>query len=108
MEFGVAETKASGIAFVKRDLEVSLLGALAGEADQIAGAIEPNDLGKATSRKFERVSALATAQIEDAIVAFEADTADQKLDFIGRVAVVFYYVAVGFEIEGVEKGAPPI
>src|SRR6202048_3205700 len=108
MEFGVAETKAPRIAFVKRDLEVSLPRALAGEADQITGAIEPGDVGKAAPRQLERMSALATAQIEDAIVALEADTSDQELDLVGRVAIVFDYVAIGFEVEGVEKGAPPI
>src|ERR1700730_15496399 len=108
MEFGVAETKAPRIAFVKRDLEVSLPRALAGEADQITGAIEPGDVGKAAPRQLERMSALATAQIEDAIVALEAHTADQELDLVGRVAIVFDYVAIGFEVEGVEQGAPPI
>src|SRR5262249_28652395 len=44
MEFGVAEAKTPRIAFVKRNLEVTLLGALAGETDQIAGAIEPGDV----------------------------------------------------------------
>src|SRR6516164_1826909 len=69
MELRVAETKAPGVAFMKRDLQVALFGALAGEADQIAGSIEPGDMRKSALRKLERMSTLPAAQIEDAIVA---------------------------------------
>src|SRR6266446_2442356 len=108
MELRVAETKAPRVAFMKRDLQVTLFGPLAGEADQIAGSIEPGDMRKSALRKLERMSTLATAQIENAIVALQADTADQKIDFVGCVSVVLDYVAVGFEVERVEQGAPPI
>ena len=49
----VAEAKPPRIAFVKRDLQVALLGALAGQADQIAGAIEAGDIGKAAAGELE-------------------------------------------------------
>ena len=49
----VAEAKPPRIAFVKRDLQVALLGALAGQADQIARAIEPGDIGKAAAGELE-------------------------------------------------------
>ena len=104
----VAEAKPPRIAFVKRDLQVALLGALAGQADQIAGAIEPGDIGKAAAGELERMAPLTAAQIEDAVVALEPDAADQQVDFIGRIAVVLDDVAVGFEVEGVEQGAPPV
>src|SRR5271165_5981861 len=65
----VAEAKPPRIAFVKRDLQVALLGALAGEADQIAGAVKPGDIGKATARELERMAPLSATQVEDAVVA---------------------------------------
>ena len=51
---------------------------------------------------------LTAAQVENAVVALEPDAADQQVDFIGRVAVVLDDVAVGFEVERVEQGAPPV
>src|SRR5260370_2423762 len=51
---------------------------------------------------------LTAAQIEDAVVALEPDAADQQVDFIGRIAVVLDDVAVGFEVEGIEQGTPPV
>src|SRR6184192_3962399 len=51
---------------------------------------------------------LTTAQIENAIVALEPHAADQQVDFIGRIAIILDDVAVGFEVEGVEQGTPPI
>src|SRR5689334_12632796 len=51
---------------------------------------------------------LAAAQVENAVVALEPDAADQQIDFIGRVPIVLDYIAVGFEVERVEQGAPPI
>src|SRR5215467_4070935 len=47
MKLGLAETKAPGIAFVERNRQVALPGALAGEANEIAGAVEPSDMRKA-------------------------------------------------------------
>ena len=52
MELRVAETKAPRVAFMKRDLQVTLFGPLAGEADQIAGSIEPGDMRKSALRCF--------------------------------------------------------
>ena len=49
----VAEPKPPRIALVKRDLQVALLGALAGQADQVARAIEPGDIGKASAGELE-------------------------------------------------------
>src|SRR6266436_6666944 len=51
---------------------------------------------------------LTAAQIENAVVPFEPDAADQQLDFFGRIAVVLNYITVGLTVEGVEQGAPPI
>ena len=92
----------------KRDLQVALPGAFAGEADQVARAVEPGDVRKAAPGEFERMAALAAAQIEDAVVALEPDGADQQIDLLAGVAVVLDNVAVGFEIERVEQSAPPI
>src|SRR5439155_21327770 len=77
-------------------------------ADWIARAVEPGDMGKAAAREFERMAPLTAAQVEDAVIALEPDAADQQVDFIGRVAVVLNDVAVGFEVEGVEQGTPPV
>ena len=104
----VAKTKPPGVAFVKRDLQIALLRALASQADQIAGAIEPDDIGEASVGELERMAPLTAAQIENAVIALEPDAADQQVDFIGRVAIVLYDVAVGFEVERVEQRAPPV
>src|SRR5271155_573696 len=63
MKFGVAEAKPARVAFVKRNLKIGLPGALAGEPDQVARAVEPGDASKAAARKIERMAALTTAQI---------------------------------------------
>ena len=51
---------------------------------------------------------LTAAQVENAVVALEPDAADQQVDFIGRIAIVLDYIAVGFEVERVEQSAPPV
>jgi hypothetical protein len=51
---------------------------------------------------------LTAAQIEDAVIALEPDAADEQVDFIGRIAIVLNYIAVGFEVERVEQGTPPV
>ena len=108
IEFAVAEAKIARVAFVKRWLLLGLLGALAREADQIARAIEPSNALKTAPRQLERMAPLPAAQIENAMVRFQPGAGDQQIDFFDGVALVFEYVAVGFEIEGVEQRAPPI
>ncbi len=108
MKLGVAKAKAARVAFVKRNLQIALPGALAGEPDQIARAVEPGDAGKAAARELERMTALPAAQIENAVVALDPGAADQQFDLLCGVAIVLDHVAVGFEIERVEQGAPPI
>src|SRR5207247_2004085 len=88
MKLPVAEPKTPRVAFVKGERQIALPGALAGEADQVARAVEPGDLLKAALRQLERVPALTAAQIEDAVVAFETGAADQKIDLLLGVAVV--------------------
>ena len=107
MKFPVAEPEAARVAFVECHLQIALPGALAGEADQVARAVEPGDMLKAALRQFERVPSLTAAQIEDAIVAFETGATDQKIGLLLRVAIVLDDVAIGFEIERVEQRAPP-
>ena len=107
-KFGVAEAKAAGVALVERDRQAALAGALAGEPDQIAGAVEPGNADKAAGGEFERVASLAAAQIENALVALDAGAVDQQIDLLRGVAVVLDHIAIGFEIERVEQGAPPI
>src|SRR5205823_11080079 len=66
MEFAVAEPKTPGVAFMEGDLQVALPGALAGEPDQIARAVEPGDLREASARQSQRTPALAAAPLEQA------------------------------------------
>src|SRR5688572_32785045 len=107
MELAVAEAEAPGVAFMKRHLQIALPGALAGEADQVARAVEPGDVPEAATGEFQRMASLAAAQIEDTLVALDAGAADQQVDLLPGVAVVLDDVAVGFEVERVEQGAPP-
>src|SRR5262249_45691607 len=88
VKFAVAEVEAPRIAFVEGNLQIALLGTFAGEPDQIARAVEPDDIGKPARSQFERMSALAAAQIEDAVVALEPSAADQQVDLVGGDAVV--------------------
>src|SRR5215469_15624151 len=108
VKIAIAQAKPPCIALVKRHLQVAVLGALACQADQIARAVEPGDIGKAAAGELERMPALAAAQIEDAIIPLEPDAADQQIDFFGRIAVVLDDVAVGFEVERVKEGPPPV
>ena len=50
MELCIAEAKAAGIAFVKRNRKVTQFGALAGETDQITRAVETGNMRKAAPR----------------------------------------------------------
>jgi len=63
---------------------------------------------KAAPGKLKRMPALATAQVENAIVAFEPDGTNEEAHFFTGVAVVLDHITIGFEIERVEQGAPPI
>src|SRR5215472_11366386 len=63
---------------------------------------------KAALRQLERMAALPAAQSEDTIVALQSDAADQEVDLVAGVAVIFDNIAIGFEIEGIEQRAPPI
>src|SRR5215469_16095856 len=108
MELRVAEAEAAGVAFVKRNRKVTELGALAGETDQITRAVETGNVRKAAPCQFERMTALSTAKIEDAVVALEPDAADQKIDFSGGIAIVLDHIPVGLEVKRIEQGAPPI
>ena len=53
MKLGVAKAKAARVAFVKRNLKIAFPGALAGEPDQVARAVEPGDAGKAAACELE-------------------------------------------------------
>ena len=99
MKLGVANAKTPRIALVKRDLQIALPGAFASETDQVARTVEPGDVRKAAAGELERMAALAAAQIEDAVVALEADRSNQEIDLFAGVAVVLDHIAVGFEIE---------
>ena len=50
MELRVAEAKAAGVTFVKRDRKITQLGALAGETNQITRAVETGNMRKAAPR----------------------------------------------------------
>jgi len=107
VKLAVAEAKAAGVAFVERHLKIALPGALPGKPDQIARPVEPGNVLKAAAREIERMAALAAAQIEDSVVAFDPGAADHQIDFLLRVPVVFDDVAVSFEVQRVEQRAPP-
>ena len=78
VKFAIAESEAARVAFMERSLQIALPGTLAGEADQIARAIEPGDVLKAAARQFEGMPTLTAAQIEQAIVALKPGAADQR------------------------------
>src|SRR5262249_41689223 len=79
MKVCVAEAKPSRIAFVKRDLQVALLGAFTCQADQITRAVETGDIGERSVGELERMAALAAAQIEDPVISFEPGAANQQV-----------------------------
>ncbi len=108
VKFAIAKPEAARVAFMEGDLQISLPGTLAGEADQIARAVEPGDALKAAARQFEGMPALAATQIEQAIVALKPGAADQEVDFLLGVAVVLDNIAIGFEIERIEQRTPPL
>src|SRR5246127_4261976 len=56
MKVAVAKAKASCIPLVKRDLQAALLSAFAGEADQIARAVEAGDMRKAAPGELQRMA----------------------------------------------------
>jgi hypothetical protein len=108
VEFAVAEAKAAGVTLVERHRQPGLPGALARQADQVARAVEPGDLAKAAARQFQRMPALAAAQVENAEARFGPGAADQQVDFLPGIGVVLDDVAIGFEVERVEQRAPPL
>jgi hypothetical protein len=58
--------------------------------------------------ELKRVTPLAAAQIKDAFFMRETEYVGEKIDFGAGDRAVVDDVAVGFQIERVEDGAPPV
>src|SRR5437762_13852987 len=95
MKFAFAEPETAGIAFMEGDLQVALPGALTGEPDQVARAVEPGNMRKAAARKLPRMPAFSAEQHEKTVVLCKSVAPDEKIDFLFCVAAVLVDFAVG-------------
>jgi hypothetical protein len=93
---------------VEGNIHAALLGAFAGEPDQVARAINARDVMVAAPREFEGMAALSAAEVKDFVVGLEPRGLDEEVDFLDGVLVVLDDVAVGFQVERSEKRTPPI
>ena len=104
----IGEAEFSRVALLEGDVEVGAFGPAAGEADEVARAVDTVDVVESAAREFEAMASLAATYVEDAVVRFEGRFTDEEVDVPRRVGLVLDDVAVGFEVEGVEEGAPPV
>ena len=108
IEVPIAEPEAARVALAEVHGDADIPGALSRQADEIARTVDSGNMRKAAPRQFDRVPALSAAQVEDPIVRFEPDGANQKIDIARRAGAILDDVAVGLQVDGVEQCPPPI
>ena len=108
VEAHLGQTRVAGVAFLEHDLQPLVLRALLGEAHEIARAVDARDVLEAAARQLQAVASLAAAQVEDVAMGWTAARRDDEVDLAARVLDVLDDVAVGLDVEGVEKLAPPL
>ena len=98
------------IAFEKGDIQPKGIGALARDPEQISRLIRAADAFESALRKFERVTALTAAQVQNPVVRRKPGRLDQDIDFGFRDGGVLDNVAVGHQVKGAgaEHRAPPL
>ncbi len=102
------QARIAGVAFLEHDAQSFGLGALAGEPDQIARAVDAHDVLEAAPGEFQHMAALTTAQVEDGAVRLHGGGGNEEIDLAPRVLAVLDNVAVGLDVERVEQLAPPL
>ena len=108
VEARLRQARVARIAFLEHDLQPLVLRALLGEAHEIARAVDAGDVLEAAARELETVPALAAAQVEDLAVGGHGRRGENEIDVAARVLHVLDDVAVGLDVERVEKFAPPL
>ena len=108
VEARLRQARVARVAFLEHDLQPLGLRALLGEAHEIARAIDAGDVLEAAAGELDAVAALAAAQIEDLAVRLHGRRGEDEVDVAPRVLGVLDDVAVGLDVERVEKLAPPL
>ncbi len=108
VEARLRQPRVARVAFLEHDLQPLGLRALLGEAHQVARAVDAGDVLEAAAGELEAVAALAAAQIEDLAVRLHGRGGEDEVDVAARVLDVLDDVAVGLDVERVEKLAPPL
>ncbi len=108
VEARLREPRVAGIAFLEHDAQRFGLGALAGEPDEVARAVDTHHVLEPAPGEFQHVPALAAAQVEDGAVRLDGGGGDQEIHLAARVLAVLDDVAVGLDVERVEQLAPPL
>ena len=108
VEAHVGQTRVARVAFLEHDLQPLVLRPLLGEAHEIAGAVDAGHVLEAAACQLQAVAPLAAAQVEDVAIGLDRGAGDDEVDLAPRVLRVLDDVAVGLDVEGVEKLAPPL
>ena len=108
MKRGVFGAELPGVALVDRDREMGVSGPFPGKPDKIPRSVDPGDTGESGASEFESMPSLAAAEIENVVVGLQKGDLHDHFDLASRVFGIFNYIAVGLEIQRIEKGPPPI
>ena len=98
----------AGIAFAEGRRHGLRPGTPAGQADQISRTVDPGNVAKTATGEFEGVTPLTAAQIEHAVVRHKTGRGNQQIDVLTGIFPVLDNIAIGFEVQGVEKAGPPV
>ena len=108
IDAALGQARVAGVALLEQHLQALGLGALLGEAHQVARAVEAHDVLEAAPGQLQAVPALAAAQVQDVAVRLDSRRRDDEVHLAARVLQVLDHVAVGLDVEGVEELAPPL
>ncbi len=108
VEARLGQARIARVAFLEHDLEALGLRPLLGEAHEVARAVDAGDVLEAAAGQLQAVAPLAAAQIEDLAVRLHGGGRHDEVDVAARVLHVLDDVAVGLDVERIEKLAPPL
>src|SRR5690606_20320045 len=108
VERALRQARVARVAFLEDDLQALVLRPLARKADEVARPVDAGHVLEAAPGELQAVAALAAAQVEDGAVRLDGGGRHDEVDLTPRVLDVLDDVAVGLDVEGIEKLAPPL
>ena len=82
--------------------QLLLPGPLAGQPDQIAGAVNPGNIQEFSSGQFQAVPPLTAAEVKNIVIFLQAGNPDNQVHVRPGILLVLDHIPVGFNVSGVE------